>query len=156
MKKLASILAVFTLALALCLGCGPGAALADEGGMDFDIAQWIAATFTEAYMGAMGDGTAAFFAFAEFDDGDLAVLVFLDGAGERSVSFVGLCTDNGDGTITVEDEWNGLSIVVGIEEADGGFLIDLGDLGSGAVAPVSVDEIIDALLIIEEETEAVG
>jgi len=130
-----------------------GIVLADDD-EDFDFTAWLQSSLNEAFMGVMDDGTTAYFAFGETEDGAIGALVFMDAAQAQSASFVGPYTDNGDGTLTIEDYWNGLTMTIGVEEAEGGFYIDLGDLGSGAVAPVSVDDIIDAFLIIEEGTDA--
>ena len=159
MKKWLSLILIGILALTLTAGL----ALADEAeDMDeieeadeeFDVSQWLQSVLNEAYMGVMDDGTTAYFAFGETEDEVIGALVFMDAAQAQSASFVGPYADNGDGTLTIEDYWNGLSMTVGVEAAEDGFYIDLGDLGSGAVAPVSIDEIIEAFIIIQEGTDA--
>ena len=152
MKKFLSTILVLALALTFTAGL---AEANDEG--EFDVAGWLESVITEAYMGALQDGTTAYFAFGEDEeDGAVAVLVFMDPNQEKSASFVGQIVDNDDGTCTIEDYWNGLAITIGVQKADGGYLIDLGELGSGAVVPADIGEIINAFQIIQEGTEAVA
>ena len=147
MKKFLSMLLVCTLALAA------GIALAsDEEDMDF--VEWLTATMTEGYMGVLEDGATAYFAVGDVDDGAYAVLAFMNTEQTQHASFVGWFVDNEDGTFSVADEYNGLEITIALEAVEGGYLIDIGEAGSGKIAPVDVADVIEAFVIIHNETEA--
>jgi len=149
MKKLLSVLLVCALALTA------GVALANDEEAA-EVIEWLYGAMTEGYMGMLEDETTAFFAFGQLEDGIYAMLVFLDPTQTQSASFVGYLVDNEDGTFTVADEWSGLAITIGLEAVDGGYLLNLGEEGSGAVAPVDVTEVIDAFVIIQYGAEAVA
>ena len=151
MKKLLSLVLICTLMLTLSMGI---ALASDEEAAE--VVEWLLATMTEGYMGVMDEGTTAFFAFGEVEGGIFAMLVFLDASHTQSASFVGFAIDNEDGTFTVEDENSGYAIVIGLEAVEGGFLLDLGEYGSGAIAPVNVTEVIEAFVIIHYGAEAVA
>ena len=149
MKRFLSMLLVCTLALTAGI-----ALAADEEIIEY--VEWLHSAMAEGYMGELEDGTTAFFAFGELEDGTFAMLVFMDPTQTQSASFVGYLTDNGDGSFTVEDDHNGLTITIGLEAVEGGFLLNLGEEGSGGIAPVDVAEVIDAFVIINYGTEAVA
>jgi len=151
MKKLLSLLLIFILALTFTAGF----ALAIDEEVA-EVVEELLAIMDEGYMGVMDDGTTAFFAFGDIDGHIFAMLVFMDPTQTESISFVGFAEDNGDGSLTVEDNQSGLSLTMGLVEVEGGFLVDLGEEGSGMIAPVDVAEVIEAFIIIHYGTEAVA
>jgi len=151
MKKFLGMVLVCTLALTMSVGM----ALAYDEEVA-EVVEWLFAVMDEGYMGVMEDGTTAFFAFGDVDGGTYAMLVFLDPTQTESASFVGFAIDNGNDTFTVEDEYSGLAITIGVEAVNGGILLDIGDAGSGVIAPVDVAEVIEAFIIIQYGVEAVA
>ena len=105
-------------------------------------------------MGVLEDGTTAYFATGDVEDGVYAVLAFMDANQVQHASFVGWFVDNEDGSFTVADEYNGLEITIALEAVEGGYLIDIGEAGSGKIAPVDVADVIEAFVTIHNETEA--
>ena len=103
---------------------------------------------SDAFIGISDAGEGYYLGFdAEYTFAVLAVLD-LDG---NYVSFVGPLTENEDGSFTITDEENGLSLTFGAANMeDGTIQLDLGEeLGMAYVAPCEMSELSEALNMID-------
>ena len=104
------------------------------------------------YAGITDDeGTYMYLAFG--NDGTFGMAMFYNVESAESGSWVGECTDNGDGTLTISDQNNGTSLTMGVEEAEGGYQLDMGDVGAALVGEVEKDKFVEAANNISEGTE---
>ena len=72
------------------------------------------------------------------------------------MSFVGESVNNGDGTMTINDEFSGTAITFGVTDNDDGtYALDYGDIGTGIVAECSVDDVLNAIKTIDANATAV-
>lgn len=78
-------------------------------------------------------------------------IVILSANTEESVNVVGDIVDNGDGSITINDE-TGYTITFFVEEADGGVILTLQDGTEVAMGSYDAKEVLDMMFIIDEET----
>lgn len=110
--------------------------------------------FVEAYMGLTEDGAGVYYAGSA--DGSIALLMFLDADAMEHYVFVGPIVDNGGGSVTITDEEDGLTLTFSVTSFADGIVIDMGDeLGIATLGDADVDEVIDAMLEIENLTTAV-
>jgi hypothetical protein len=124
-----------------------------EEGTEGDILDEIAPTIVEAYMGALEDGTTIFYASSE----EFVIVALLDPTQTKSMSFVGPYQANDDSTLTITDQRNGQELTIAVQEAEGGYLIELvGYDISGAIAPTEVEKVFDAFRAIDAETQSVN
>lgn len=116
-----------------------------------EIADSLNASLTETYAGITDDeNTYAYLGFAE----DFAALLFYDTANNTSGSFVGAYEmDEETGAITITDESIGASMTFTVEEADGGYYLDMGDEGAAFVEEVDVKDFVEAFVNISQGTE---
>ena len=174
MKKALALILVLTMALALA-ACGgaPAASTANSTAAASKPAASVASTadesvaeepadesanladyLTEAYQGAM-DSSDEIICLAFNEDASLSILTV---SGEtESVSFVGEGVDNGDGSMTIADEENGMTITFSIAlVADSTITIDMGDLGTATLIACDPSEVVNTLELIAENTTAVA
>lgn len=125
---------------------GAGANLPDTSAYD--------GRFTEAYAGVSAAGEAVY--YAGNDDGSEALLMYFNPTEMSHYAFVGPIVDNGDGTVTITDEKDGLTMTFGITAGDDGVLtIDMGDeLGTAVLAAADVDTVLLAILAVEANTNS--
>ncbi len=103
---------------------------------------------TSFYMGITDDeNTYAYVALN--DDNSFGGVMFYDVSSNESGSWVGECTDNGDGTLTVSDESNGTTLTFSVEMVDDAYLLDMGDIGQALVGECSKDEFVAAAEAID-------
>ena len=104
------------------------------------------------YAGITDDeGTYMYLAFG--NEGTFGMAMFYNVESAESGSWVGECTNNGDGTLTISDQNNGTSLTMGVEEAEGGYQLDMGDVGAALVGEVEKDKFVEAANNISEGTE---
>ena len=65
---------------------------------------------------------------------------------------VGEIVDNGDGSLTINDE-TGYTITFMVEEAEGGLILTLDDGTIVGMAPWDTQEVLDMIIAIDEGTE---
>ena len=146
MKKLISVLISLILVLSL------GVAVAEEEGavIEYDL-DALAEVITEAY-GGMSDQE-EYIGFGANEDGSFAIMFFFNE--EEHVSFVGPAVVE-DALVTISDEVNGMSIAFEVIEAtEDGVVLDMGDVGTAVLAPIEIDELIDGLAEVLENTVTV-
>ena len=91
------------------------------------------------------------------DEGTFSVLVVIDAKSNKNVSFVGESTDNGDGTMTINDESSQLAVTFGVEDnGDGTFTLDYGDIGKAVVANCEVSEVLEMMDTVNQNTTSVN
>jgi hypothetical protein len=179
MKKAISILLAIILCMSLCVSlaaCGGGASQvpADNSQVDQDedqsagqdqdgdagsgeaVIQYdidvIRSNLTEAYGGATENGE--YMGFGVNDDGSFAIMIFF--TPEQHVTFVGSAVVNGD-MVSIQDQVNGLEITFQVLSGDdGGAILDLGQYGKGAVGAIPIDDLVDTLVKVLNNTFAVG
>jgi len=182
-KRTVSIFWVIILCISLCASlaaCGGGAPEApavnnqkdqDEGGdedqgvdqeqdedagggaaaIEYDI-DAIRNNLTEAYGGVTENGE--YMGFGVNNDGSFAIMIFF--TPEQHVTFVGSAVIDGD-KVSIQDEVNGLEITFQVLFGDdGGVIIDIGEYGQGAMGAISVDNLVDTLVKVLNNTYAVG
>ncbi len=112
---------------------------------------------TTGYAGTPEDDDDSAILLAMNDEGTFSVLVVVDAKSNENASFVGESTDNGDGTMTINDESSQLSITFGVEDnGDGTFTLDYGDLGKAVVANCEVSEVLDMMDTVDQNTSSVN
>ena len=103
-----------------------------------------------------GDDDSAIF-LAMNDEGTFSVLVVMDAKSNENASFVGESTDNGDGTMTINDESSQLAITFGVEDnGDGTFTLDYGDLGKAVVDNCEVSKVLEMMDTVNQNTSSVN
>ena len=91
------------------------------------------------------------------DEGTFSVLVVMDAKSNENASFVGESTDNGDGTMTINDESSQLAVTFGIEDnGDGTFTFDYGDIGKVVAAPCEVSKVLEMMDTVSQNTSSVN
>ena len=91
------------------------------------------------------------------DEGTFSVLVVIDAKSKKNVSFVGEATDNGDGTMTINDESSQMAVTFGVEDnGDGTFTFDYGDIGKAVVANCEVSEVLKMMDTVDQNTSSVN
>ena len=87
------------------------------------------------------------------DEGTFSVLVVIDAKSNKNVSFVGESTDNGDGTMTINDEASQLAVTFGVEDnGDGTYTLDYGDIGKAVVAECEVGTVLEMMDTVDQNT----
>lgn len=123
---------------------------------DFSLAD-LEGILTCGYMGVANDDEETTLYLAMDDEPSFAILLMLSADLTENISFVGECTDNGDGTLTIADESSGTQITFGVKDnGDGTFHLDCGDAGSATVAGCEVSDVLKAMDIIDQNTSAVN
>ena len=110
--------------------------------LDYDaIAAWV----DGGYLGLSDAGEAIVLAFNE--DMTMAGMIFGDPDSGDAASFFGEMVDNGDGTVTINDEVNGLSMTFGVEQvSDTVMALDMGEeLGAAQIEAVPLDMLLETL-----------
>ena len=112
---------------------------------------------TTGYVGTPeGDDDSAIL-LAMNDEGTFSVLVVIDAESNENASFVGETTDNGDGTMTINDESSQLAVTFGVEDnGDGTFTLDYGDIGKAVVANCEVSEVLEMMDTVDQNTSSVN
>ena len=91
------------------------------------------------------------------DEGTFSVLVVIDAKSNKNVSFVGESTDNGDGTMTINDESSQLAVTFGVEDnGDGTLTFDYGDIGKAIVSNCEVSEVLEMMDTVGQNTSSVN
>ena len=91
------------------------------------------------------------------DEGTFSVLVVIDAESNENASFVGETTDNGDGTMTINDESSQLAVTFGVEDnGDGTFTFDYGDLGKAVAAHCEVSKVLEMMDTVSQNTSSVN
>ena len=91
------------------------------------------------------------------DEGTFSVLVVLDAKSNENASFVGESTDNGDGTMTINDESSQLAVTFGVEDnGDGTLTFDYGDIGKAIVANCEVSKVLEMMDTVDQNTSSVN
>ena len=91
------------------------------------------------------------------DEGTFSVLVVIDAKSNKNVSFVGESTDNGDGTMTINDESSQLAVTFGVEDnGDGTYTLDYGDIGKVVAAPCEVSKVLEMMDTVNQNTSSVN
>lgn len=91
------------------------------------------------------------------DEGTFSVLVVIDAKSNENVSFIGEATDNGDGTMTINDESSQMAVTFGIEDnGDGTFTFDYGDIGKAVAAPCEVSKVLEMMDTVNQNTSSVN
>ena len=91
------------------------------------------------------------------DEGTFSVLVVIDAKSNENVSFVGEATDNGDGTMTINDESSQMAVTFGVEDnGDGTLTFDYGDIGKVVAAPCEVSKVLEMMDTVSQNTSSVN
>lgn len=103
-----------------------------------------------AYMGITEAGEGMYYAGAS--DLSFAIVLFANPETRETASFVGPCTDNGDGSLTVSDETSGLTLTFSVYQLDdGSWYLDLGEqLGGAVLAECEVSQVLEAMQVIND------
>ena len=139
---------VLLLSVILCMTLFTGMAFAQtEDVIEYDI-DVISENITEAYAGATDQGE--YIGLGVNEDGSFALMfVFTP---EEHITFVGEA-ETEETFVSIEDVINGLTISFEvIEVSEDGMIIDLGDFGMGTLATITVEELVDALVAVLENT----
>lgn len=110
--------------------------------LDYDsIAAWV----DGGYLGMSDAGEAILLVFNA--DMTMAGMVFGDPESGSAVSFFGEMVDNGDGSVTINDEINGLSMTFGVEQvSDTVMALDMGEeLGAAQIEAAPLDTLLESL-----------
>lgn len=113
----------------------------------------LAEIFTIGYCGA--DETENTYYFICDDEVSFGAIVILSSDMTKNLNVVGEIIDNGDGSVTIDDE-TGYSITFFVEEAEGGVILTLEDGTQVAMGTYDAKEVIDMIFAIEEETENIN
>ena len=113
----------------------------------------LASVLTIGYGGA--DEAENTYYFVCDDEVTFASLVILSADMTQNVYCIGEVVDNGDGTMTINDE-EGYTITFAVEEAEGGVILTLEDGTTVGMAAWDPAEIIEMMLTIDAETENVN
>lgn len=107
--------------------------------------------FTDCYAGITDDeSTYAYLAFGD----EISALLFYNEETKESGSFVGSYEmDEENGAIIITDENLGVTMTFTVEEADGGYYLDMGDVGAAFVEAVSSEDFVEAMNAISAGTE---
>lgn len=112
---------------------------------------------TAGYAGTLKDDEDSAILLAMNDDVTFSVLVVVDAKSNENASFVGESTNNGDGTMTINDESSQTAITFGVEDnGDGTYTLDYGDLGKAVVAECEVSEVLDMMDTVDQNTSSVN
>ena len=91
------------------------------------------------------------------DEGTFSVLVVMDAKSNENASFVGESTDNGDGTMTINDESSQLAVTFGVEDnGDGTYTLDYGDIGKVVAAECEVSKVLEMMDTVNQNTTSVN
>ena len=110
--------------------------------LDYDtIAAWV----NGGYLGMSDAGEAIVLVFNA--DMTMAGMIFGDPANGDAASFFGEMTDNNDGTVTITDEVNGLSMTFGVEQVSNTVMaLDMGEeLGKAEIEAAPLDTLLESL-----------
>lgn len=119
----------------------------DEEYIEYDI-DIIRSNITEAYGGAMENGE--YVGFGINDDGSFALMLFFDA--DQHITFVGEAEIQ-DTFVTIYDDVNELEITFEVTYGDDdGIIIDIGEYGAGALAAITVDDLVETLVEVVENT----
>lgn len=111
----------------------------------------LKSVLVEAYMGLTETGEGVYYAGSE--NGEIGLLMFLSSDASEHYVFVGPMADNGNGTLTITDERDGITLTFSVSAIEDGVEIDMGDeLGTAILGEATVDEVIDAMVLIENGT----
>ena len=151
MKKFHSAILICALALTMTTSM----MLAGEAEYEFDVVDWLYSILTEAYMGALDDGTTAYIALGDDDEeGVVAVLVLIDPTDGWSGNYIGPFTEYERAVYAFEYNSNNREITIYITALLlDGFFFEICCVGIDVINPVGVSEVIEAFLIVEEESE---
>ncbi|MBQ8400895.1 MAG: hypothetical protein IJX14_03095 [Clostridia bacterium] len=113
---------------------------------DVDVSNW------SCYMGVMDDESTLYYAFNE--DGSRGALYVLSPDATESVSVIGDCGFDEEGGVEyIVDDETGLTIAYGVvDEGDGGYSLDFGELGTAIVVVSDPEEVLNAMDVIEADT----
>ena len=110
----------------------------------------LASILTIAYAGADEEENTYYFVC---DDAvSFGAIVLLSTDMTQSMNCVGEIVDNGDGSLTINDE-TGYTITFMVEEAEGGLILTLDDGTIVGMAPWDTQEVLDMIIAIDEGTE---
>lgn len=174
-RKLSVLLATAVVVAGVLAGCGGGAAPASSAAKPASSAASSAApatsaapaassaaasktarpagtwdSFNEFYAGVT-DSKDVYMLLAFGGEGKTGAVIFLDTSSAQSGSWVGNTTTEGN-TITVSDQENGTSLTFSVEEQNGGYLLDMGDVGQAFVGEVEKAAFVSAVEEIDAGT----
>lgn len=125
------------------------AAPAEEGAEEAKLTD-LESQIAEAYMGGTDAGEG--FYYAGNADGTFAIVLVADPNTKETASFVGKCEKVSDNQVTITDDASGNTLTFGITpQEDGTLLLDLGDLGSAAIAKCEASVVLDAMQVINDK-----
>ncbi|MBR5338332.1 MAG: hypothetical protein IK152_10140 [Lachnospiraceae bacterium] len=104
-------------------------------------------SFSNFYAG-ITDSEDVYMLLALGKDNTIGAIVFLDTSSSESGSWVGDCKVDGN-TMTISDQSNGTALTFSVEESDGKFLLDMGDVGKGLVGEVDKAKFVSAVKEID-------
>lgn len=110
----------------------------------------LASVLTIAYAGADEEENTYYFVCD--DTLSFGAIVILSEDMTQSVNCVGEIVDNGDGSLTINDE-TGYTITFMVEEVEGGLILTLDDGTVVGMAPWDTQEVLDMIIAIDEGTE---
>lgn len=113
----------------------------------------LASVLTIAYGGADDAGNTYYFACDQ--DVTFGSYFILSADMTQNAYCVGNIVDNGDGTLTINDE-EGYTTTFAVEEAEGGVILTLEDGTTVGMAAWEPSEIIEMMLTIEQQTQNVN
>ena len=145
LKKSFAFLLALALVFSLAACGGAEQPVAKENSayvLDYDtIAAWV----DGGYLGMSDAGEAVLMVLNA--DMTMAGILFGNPESGEAASFFGEMKDNGDGTITINDAINGLSITFGVERTgDIAVALDMGaELGAAQLEAVPLDTLLESL-----------
>lgn len=129
-----------------------------EGQVNVDTSAFdhLAGTLTDCYMGMTSAGEGVYMAFSS--DQSYGVIAFLDPETSQSASFVGALEIISESEFRVTDERNGLALTFGVTPvSEEIYSVDMGgELPECAVEACGVEDIIQALAVIDTYSQAVA
>jgi hypothetical protein len=156
-KKILAMMMVCAMSLCVFTACGDDegssapateeSADADEGSGNTSLS-----SLTDCYAGMADDGvTCMFLGFN--DDADFGCVAVYDKDSGESGSWVGAVQMDEAGTIGISDESNGTQLGFSVEATDGGYKLDMGDLGIAYVSSIDSDTFVECIEAIDAGSE---
>lgn len=95
--------------------------------------------------------------YATNDDVTFSVLVVWNKTDNQYYSVVGNSTNNGDGTVTIEDNKEGVTFTFGVtNNGDETYTLDCGNAGSALVETTTSEEVLDNMQKINDNAEEIS
>lgn len=113
----------------------------------------LADSLSACYMGGFTNDETTFLYVGFSADQSYGVIAFLSNTTGESTSFVGSLEQVSDTQLMITDDTRGQTLTFTVTEIEGGFEFGMGDVGTALVAPITADQLIYALAVINAGTQ---